>query len=691
MKKLLALLILTSCFNLIQGQETILIDEVFDNNDFGWYETDSEENKIKVKDGALYFKNKTNGSRWVWRALKNLNPENEDYTIETKLRLIKGDKNYAMGIIHSMYNDNSSYRAFYINARGQFKVDHYYSKKSHIQVNYENTSAIKKGNAYNILKVEKRANALKYYINDELVHQYYDNSYYGERLAFFTGNKMEIEFDYLKITKSPRKINLVENANKIGEKEKLSDNINSKYSELSPIISPDGKTLFVNRDDHPENKGSKNDDQDVWTSKLDENGNWLPMQNIGAPINNTGKNFTVSVSPDNNSLVVANTYNSDGSSAGQGLSISYKTVNGWSVPTAFEINDFYNDNKYVSYFLASDNKTLLMALERKESLGEKDLYISFLIKNNKWSAPKHLGNVINSAGDEAKPFLAADNKTLYFSSTGHPGYGTDDVFVSKRLDGSWTNWSVPKNLGKKVNTPKSELGYFLDAKGETAYFSSRGDIWKIENSEKPEPVTLVSGIVYNKKTKKPMGARIKYYDLEANIELGVANSDPNTGEYKIILPSGKKYSFIAQQKEFYPISENINLKELTAYNEFTKDLYLLPIEKGEIIRLNNIFFEFNKAELISDSHNELDRLYDILKENKNMKIEISGHTDDKGSVEYNKALSQNRAKSVLNYLVNKGISSDRLTSVGYGESNPVVNNDTEENQAFNRRVEFKVL
>lgn len=691
MKKLIFTFISVCFIFSLEAQETILIDENFDNNDLNWFETNSEENEIKVKNGTLYFKNKSNGSRWVWRALKNLDADKEDFTIEMKLRQTSGDKNYAMGLIHSMYSDNSSYRSFYITAKGQFKVDHYWGKKSHIQVNYENTNAIKKGYTYNVIKVEKRANALKYFINDELVHQYYDNSYYGERIAFLTGNKMEMEIDYLKITKYPRKINVVENANNIGEKIKLGSNVNSEYSELSPIISPDGKTLYVNRDDYPGNTGPKDNDQDVWISTLDENGEWLPMKNIGYPINNRGKNFTVSVSPDNNSLVVANTYNVDGTVGGQGLSISYKTPTGWSIPKAFEIKDYYNDNKYVSYFLASDNKTLLMALERKESLGEKDLYISFLIKGNKWSAPKHMGSVINSAGDEAKPFLAADNKTLYFSSTGHPGYGTDDVFVSKRLDDTWTNWSEPKNLGPKVNTPKSELGYFLDAKGETAYLSSKGDIWKIENAEKPDPVTLVSGVVYNKKTNKPMAANIKYYDLEANIELGVATSDPTTGEYKIILPSGKKYSFIAQQKEFYPISENINLKDLTAYNEFTKDLYLLPIEKGEIIRLNNIFFEFNKADLMSESFNELDRLYDILKENKGMRIEISGHTDDKGSDEYNKNLSNSRAKSVLNYLVNKGINADRLTSIGYGESQPVVKNDSDENRAYNRRVEFKVL
>lgn len=691
MKNLATLLLITLTINL-SAQETVLIDESFDNNEASWYVTDGENLKTEVKNGHYYFQNKTDDrTRWVWKKISNLDADNEDYTIEIKLRQISGEQNYAIGIFHGMYNDNSSYRSFCYTSNGYFKVDHYYNEESHVQVDYKETSSIVKKYNYNTLKVVKTANILTYYINNQLVHQYFDNSWYGERIAFYTGNKMEIEIDYLKITKSPRKIDLVENANNIGEKEKLNTNINSEYTELSPIISPDGKSLYINRDDHPENKGPKDNDQDVWVSTLDENGEWLPLKNIGYPINNTGKNFTISVSPDNNSLVVANTYEKDGSAGGQGLSISYKTSTGWSIPEAFEVEDYYNDNDYVSYFLASDNKTLLMAVERKESLGEKDLYVSFLKGGNSWTKPKHMGNVINTKGDESKPFLAADNKTLYFSSNGHMGYGSDDVFVSKRLDDSWTNWSKPKNMGPKINTPKSELGYFLDAKGEVAYFSSKSDIWKIENSEKPEPVTLISGVVYNKKTNQPMGAKIRYYDLQANVELGVANSDPLTGEYKIILPSGKNYSFLGQQKEFYPISENINLKDLSEYNEYTKDLFLMPIEKGQTIRLNNIFFEFNKADLMSESYNELDRLYDILKENKSLKIEIGGHTDDKGSDEYNKNLSNSRAKSVVDYLVNKGIKAERLSSVGYGESQPEVPNDTDENRAINRRVEFKVL
>ncbi|MDG1476759.1 MAG: OmpA family protein [Vicingaceae bacterium] len=692
MRKLTLTILSLGVFFNATAQETVLIDEDFNDNSFGWFVENSSNTKYEIKNGHYTFKNKTESSRWVYKGLENISPDEEDWSIEVKFKQKSGTKSSGIGFMHSMYNDNSSYRKFLITANGDLKVDHYYSKKGHVQVDYVENSVINKGyNKYNTLKVVKEASNLTYYINGTQVHKKGGNRYHGYKVGFFTGNKMEMEIDYIKVLKFPKKLNLVENSEGIGEKEKLSANINSKYDELTPIVAADGKTLYVTRDDHPENTGDANDDQDIWISTLDENGEWTPLKNMGFPLNNKGSNFPVSASPDNNSLVIGNKYKADGTKDGSGLSITYKTANGWGIPKTFEIEDYYNDNKYVSYFLCSDNKTLLTSLERKEGLGEKDLYVSFLTDDNKWSKPKHMGKTLNTFGDETLPFLASDNKTLYFSSEGHLGYGNDDVFVSKRLDDSWTNWSEPKNLGPKVNTVSSELGYFLDAKGEVAYFSSGGDIWKIGNAEKPDPVSLISGVTYNKKTNLPMQAEIRYYDLEANVELGKATSDPTTGAYKIILPTGKKYSFIAQQAAFYPISENLDLKDLKEYNEKSKDLYLLPIEKGEAIRLNNIFFEFNKADLKSESFNEIDRLYKILVDNKDMKIEIGGHTDDKGSDEYNRKLSDDRAKSVLNYLAEKGIEKTRLTSKGYGESQPVTENLDDDSRAVNRRVEFKVL
>jgi outer membrane protein OmpA-like peptidoglycan-associated protein len=302
-----------------------------------------------------------------------------------------------------------------------------------------------------------------------------------------------------------------------------------------------------------------------------------------------------------------------------------------------------------------------------------------------------MGNVINSAGSEGTPFLAADGKTLFFSSSGHKGYGSFDVFVSRRLDDSWVNWSTPENLGPNINTWASQLGYFMSAKGDYAYLSSGGDIHRIKNLAAVDPVILLSGKVLNNVTKKPMGAQIKYYDLTENKELGIAVSDENTGEFKIVLQKGKKYSFLAEKNGFYAVSESMDLKDLKEYKEINRDLFLNPVEKGQAIRLNNLFFEVNKSVLMPESYAELDNLIRLLSNQPGLKIEINGHTDSDGSDELNLKLSEERAKSVVAYLVSKGVKNDRLTAKGFGETKPAVPNTSNENKAINRRVEFKIL
>jgi hypothetical protein len=274
---------------------------------------------------------------------------------------------------------------------------------------------------------------------------------------------------------------------------------------------------------------------DIWYSVKKEDGSWSKLANIGRPLNNKSHNFVISSSPDNNSLLLANKYKSDGEAEGMGLSITKKINNQFTVPTNQIIIEFINKNKGVSYFLSSDNKTLLIAAETPEGLGEKDLYVSFLIEENTWSKPKSLGKVVNSMGDEHSPYLSADGKTLFYSSDGIPGYGEYDVFVSERLDDSWQNWTEPKNLGDRINTKSSETGYILTAKGDYAYLSSNGDICRIKNPAYVEPVVIVSGKVFDKKTGKPIGASITYSNLSENKELGIASSDAQTGDYKIVL------------------------------------------------------------------------------------------------------------------------------------------------------------
>lgn len=491
------------------------------------------------------------------------------------------------------------------------------------------------------------------------------------------------------------KINQPENVS-YEEKINLGENVNSKYTELGPVITPDGTTLYFTRDQHPDNIG-ENKDQDIWYSTTDSLGNFLPAQNMNAPINNEWNNFVIGISQDGNILYIGNVYNTDGTQS-KGLSRSFLTDSGWSFPQKIEIEDYYNLARFSSFSFSTNGKVLIMSVDRREGYGENDLYVSFLEENGVWSKPLNLGPDINTAAPEGTPFLAADGATLYFSSSGHLGYGSNDMFVSRRLDDSWQRWSEPMNLGKPINSRGWDGYYSLPASGEYAYFVSdensigREDIFKIKlpTEYRPYNVVLIKGKVINAKTKKPVEATIKYEYLENGKNAGIAKSNPKTGEYVITLPGGHRYAYYAVANGFLALNENIDLSSLEQYKEIRKDLLLVPIEIGQKVVLNNIFFEYGKYELLEESFAELERVKQFMLEYPNIKISIEGHTDNIGSLSYNMQLSQNRAKAVRDWLVENGVQSNRIKYKGYGPKKPIAPNSTEEGRSRNRRVEFEI-
>jgi outer membrane protein OmpA-like peptidoglycan-associated protein len=299
------------------------------------------------------------------------------------------------------------------------------------------------------------------------------------------------------------------------------------------------------------------------------------------------------------------------------------------------------------------------------------------------------------------PYLAADGVTLYFSSNRPGGLGDNDIWMTKRLDNSWQKWTDPVNLGAPINTPEWDAFFTLDAGGEYAYLTNSTDTYgesdivrvKLLEKEKPDPVVLVSGNVYNKKTGEPLSASLVYEILPDGTEAGNGISNPEDGSFKMVLPFDQNYMIRATADKFFAQSENLNLDSLVqaGYKEIHKDLYLVPIEIGQVVRLNNVFFDFDKWDLRPESFVELDRVVKLLNENPAIVIEMSAHTDSYGSDEYNYTLSDNRARSVMDYILSKGIDPLRITSKGYGELVPVAPNDSPENRQLNRRVEFKIM
>lgn len=478
--------------------------------------------------------------------------------------------------------------------------------------------------------------------------------------------------------------------------ENLGLGVNSKWAEISPIISQDGKKLFFTRDLHPQNIGEEKY-QDIWYSNLGSDSIFASATNIDYPINNSGHNFVISVSPDGNSLIVGNKYNPDGTMS-KGISMSNWNGSNWDYPKPINIDDKIIGNK-VTYNLASNRKVMLMSCEREDSYGKEDIYVLFWRNDSTWSEPINLGSQINTASSEISPYLAADMTTLYFSTDGKPGYGSNDFFITRRLDDSWTNWSEPQNLGPKFNTTGWDAYFTVPASGDYAYYVSTTnslgveDIFRIKMPDtlKPKIVVLVSGRVLNAKDYSPINSKIIYELLSKNQEIGLAQSNPETGEYKIALPAGQIYGFLAEANGFLSVTQNLDLRSINYYQELYRDLYLVPVKKGATLTINNIFFNFGEFQLLPESFSELNRLVTFLKENPEYNIEISGHTDDVGAVYANIELSKNRAKSVSDYFIANGIDARRIKTKGFGKDKPVAPNDTEENRAKNRRVEFKIL
>jgi outer membrane protein OmpA-like peptidoglycan-associated protein len=493
-------------------------------------------------------------------------------------------------------------------------------------------------------------------------------------------------------------INIVPNLTAGSKPENLGRSVNSEADELVDAIAPDGKTLYISRKDHPGNVGDEQR-RDVWYSTLQPDGSWSEAVNIGPPINNEMSNFANSITPDGNSLLLSGLYNDDGSFRAQGLSISHRTASGWSLPEDMVIDDWYNDGDISNYALSPDQKVLLMSLKRKENYGNNDLYVSFLQRDGTWSKPVNMGPVVNTIGTDMAPFIAADGVTLYYSTNGLSGYGGNDIFLTRRLDDSWTKWSEPQNLGPSINTTSDDAFYTLTAAGDYAYFSSAtdtygaSDIFRIAlpKAVRPKPVILVRGTVFDAKTRQPIAANIHYESLPGGKEAGIARSSPASGEYKIALPAGSNFGFRAEAKGYYAVSENLNTTEIEEYREIQKDLYLAPIEVGMTVRLNNIVFETGKWDLKPESFPELDRVVQLLNENAKIRIAIAGHTDNVGSDADNMNLSKNRARSVLDYLASHGVEAGRLASAGYGETKPIATNDTDDGRQMNRRVEFTII
>jgi outer membrane protein OmpA-like peptidoglycan-associated protein len=471
------------------------------------------------------------------------------------------------------------------------------------------------------------------------------------------------------------------------EPHNMGDSINSTVSEYFPTISLDGNHLMFTRRVNGVN-------EDFYESDRLGNG-WTKAKPLGGNINSSYNEGALNISQDGQWLIFTGCNFPDGYGSCD-LFISYKTSDGWSAPENLGLN--FNTEFFESApSLSPDKRDLYFTSDRPGGFGGNDIYVSHRNENGHWSPPVNMGPTINTAGDESWPFIHADNSTLYFTSSGLPGYGGTDLFlVRKNANGAW---GVPENLGYPINTIDNEGSLVVAADGKTAYYASdradtKGQLdlytFELRSDIRPAKTFWVKGKVYDKKTGKGLPSSVELGDLENKRIISKLQTD-ESGNYLTTLPVGNDYAFNVNRKGYLFYSENFKLTDPSADSVYQMDIPLQPIEANASIILKNIFFDVNMFELKPASQLELDDVVKLMKENPLMSIQINGFTDNNGKASDNLLLSENRAKSVVNYLKSKGIPAIRLSFKGYGEAEPVSPNTTEAGRAQNRRTELKVI
>ena len=489
----------------------------------------------------------------------------------------------------------------------------------------------------------------------------------------------------------------------------LGSKINTRADEYAPAITGNGKILYFTstRPNHFSDKIGK---ESIWYS-IKEGNEWGEPINLRFLTDGRWTPATTAIQPDGQYVYFA--LETNGRDDGYGsFDLYYSKLEGtnWSEPRNLGpvVNSHYWDHNPT---ISSDGRTLIFSSTRSGGFGKKDLWMTRKDDNGEWGRPVNLGGTINSSADEQAPFLALDNRTLYFSSNGKPTVGGFDIFVSQYSSGGW---SYRRNVGKPYNSPKDEYFITIPAANDTAYISSNRegsinnslDLWMvvpppIKLEEEPAPtVVAVTGIVseFNAQPEKPIGATLTITDLSNNEMVAEFESNSATGEYYIVLPAGKNYGVTAKAPGYLFYSSQFEIPFDAKYEEIRKDIKLFPLKTAgttesdkPTVRLM-VFFDYDKATLRPESFTDLNNAIEFLKDNPQVYVEIAGHTDKRGTDEYNDKLSQDRSGSVASYIVVNGyIDPERVKPVGYGKRKLLFNGDTEEIHQANRRVEMVLI
>ncbi|MFK7806569.1 MAG: OmpA family protein [Saprospiraceae bacterium] len=513
------------------------------------------------------------------------------------------------------------------------------------------------------------------------------------------------------------------------EIEKLPALINTPdYDEIAPVCAFDGHSMYFTRVGHPDfdktlveegenlseemsstefmnylaqiytrlgrrgvsNPVSSGFNQDVWQA-LGEDGNFTTINHPGYPLNNALPNSVSSLTPSANEVVVLNQFEAKGGMQ-KGFSIVRRDGDEWSFPEPVGIDNYHNSGTDVSMNMSHDGSVLLMAMERSDSRGQSDLYISFRTGTNSWSEPKNMGSRVNSAMKETTPFISEDQQRLFFSSNRN---GNSDIYMLVREGEGWDEWSAPRRFKEPVNSAAHDSQPFFNSATGFMYFTSNrdgsSDIFRVRIAP-PVPVGVtIKGKVVNNETGKRISARIISNMVENSTYSNIYISDD--GYFTLVVPRGIRFSIVAEKPGFTTEADTLFYRsDYFYFKEKELVISMNPVKPGSKIDLDPVFFAQSTANILSKSFPALDKLAEYLKENYFITIKIKGHTDNQGEEAALAKLSEERAQAVKSYLVQKRfINPLRIETVGMGASEPLTDNSTDKLRSYNRRVEVEII
>lgn len=475
----------------------------------------------------------------------------------------------------------------------------------------------------------------------------------------------------------------------------LSDTVNAFALQYFPVLTADQKELIFTR--RLGNTGD--DDEDLVVSRKDDNGKWLSPQSISANINSQWNEGTCTISADGRKLIFTSCLGRPGYGSCD-LFQSVKVGDEWSRPENLGPN--VNTADWESQpSLSADGRTLYFVSDRRGGYGRRDIWVSQLNEYGQWTKAVNAGKTVNTSFDEISPFIHANNRTLYFASNGLPGYGGYDIFYLVKNGAG--GWSEPVNLGAPINDHQDQFSLFITADGTKGYYvhevsgaaaSATSKIFEVEIPEEDRlkfRSNYVEGTVTDRQTGQPLAAEIELLNINTNEAESFVKSDSISGEYLIVLTQGAEYALYVSKRGYLFQSLNFNYSEVENFEPIVLNIKLDKAEAGSVSVLKNLFFDTDRYDLKDKSRTELHKIIRFLNDNPAIGVEIGGHTDDVGSREYNRQLSEKRAKAVYQYLAENGIAAQRLSIRGYGPDQPVGDNSTDEGRQLNRRIEFRIV